>query len=256
MLTSVLGLIAATALAAPVARGADFQWHGRLADGRSLEIKGVNGDVRASAATGGEIEVSARKHGKRSNPDEVEIKVLEHEGGVTICAVYPSSGSRPNECAPGSQGRMNSNNNDVSVEFEVKLPAGVRFVGRTVNGSVEATNLPSHAEAYTVNGSIDVTAGGEVQAETVNGAITASLGKTNGSEPLTFKTVNGSIRIGLPAGTNADVQAKTLNGEISSDFPLTVQGRIGRHVKGTLGSGGRPLRLETVNGSIELRKGA
>ena len=46
-----------------------------------------------------------------------------------------------------------------------------------------------------------------------------------------------------------------MNGEIETDFPLTVTGRISRrHLSGTIGGGGRTLELETVNGSIQLRK--
>ena len=36
---------------------------------------------------------------------------------------------------------MNVQNNDVTVRFTVRVPAGVAFVGRTVNGEVEATRL-------------------------------------------------------------------------------------------------------------------
>ena len=55
----------------------------------------------------------------------------------------------------------------------MRVPAGVRFVGRTVNGGIEADELPADAEAYTVNGSVAVDAGGEARAETVNGSIRA-----------------------------------------------------------------------------------
>ncbi len=41
----------------------------------------------------------------------------------------------------------------------------------------------------------------------------------------------------------------------STSFPLTVTGRISRRsIQGTIGSGGRQLEMETVNGGIELRK--
>ena len=64
---------------------------------------------------------------------------MPHAGGVTICAVYPSRDARkPNECPPGDGGRMNVQNNDVSVRFTVRVPAGVTFVGKTVNGEIEA----------------------------------------------------------------------------------------------------------------------
>ncbi len=247
--------VAATLVVGGNAGAADFQWHGHLGDGRTIEIKGVNGGIHAVAGSG-DVEVSAEKRGRRNDPKLVEIKVVEHANGVTICAVYPSSGAQPNECVPGGGGRSNTHDNDVTVDFEVRVPAGVRFVGRTVNGGIDAVDLPSSAGAYTVNGSIEVAAAGEVEAETVNGEIRAKLGDASGTEPLRFKTVNGSIRVGLSASASANVRAKTLNGDITTDFPLTVQGRMGRHVSGAIGGGGRTLSLETVNGSIELRQGA
>jgi DUF4097 and DUF4098 domain-containing protein YvlB len=69
--------------------------------------------------------------------------------------------------------------------------------------------------------------------------------------------VNGSINLELPTNINADIDFKSVNGHLDSDFPLTVQGSIGRHsVHGTVGSGGRSLEIKTVNGSGELRKSA
>ncbi len=257
-ITSTLGVLAAAAvLAAPAARAEDFRWSGAIARGKVLEIKGVNGGIEAGPASGSEVEVTARKSGRRSDPSEVEIKVVEHGGGVTICAVYPnSSDGRPNECQPGSGGRMNTRNNDVKVEFTVRVPEGVRFIGRTVNGGVEAEGLAADAEVYSVNGTVTVTSSGLARAQTVNGSITAAMGRADWSGPLELKTVNGTITVELPASTSARVEASTVNGGIDTDFPLTVTGRFGpRHVSGTIGSGGRDLTLETVNGGIHIRRG-
>ncbi len=235
----------------------EFRWRSHMARGRVIEIKGVNGSVRAEAASGDQVEVVATKHARRSDPQEVEIRVVEHDDGATICAVYPSDNSRrPNECKPGSEGRMNVHDNDVRVDFEVRVPSGVRFIGRTVNGNVEAASLASDAEAYTVNGKIRISTAGLAQARTVNGSISASMGSAAWNKPLSFQTVNGGITLDLPANISTEVSAKTVNGHISTDFPLTVRGRfIGRSIDGTIGSGGRELNLRTVNGSIELRKG-
>ena len=63
--------------------------------------------------------------------------MVPHAGGVTICAVYPSDGSSANECKPGG-GHMNTRNNDVKVEFIVKIPVGVKLAAHSVNGDVEA----------------------------------------------------------------------------------------------------------------------
>jgi hypothetical protein len=241
--------------ASPAVAADDFQWKGRLADGKTVEIKGVNGEVVARPASGSEVQVSARKRAHRSDPASVEIKVIEHGDGVTICAVYPSKwGGTANECQAGSGGRMDTSNNDVSVNFDVQVPAGVRFVGRTVNGGIEAQGLGADAEAYTVNGGVKVSASGEARAQTVNGSIRVAMGRADGTEPLVLKTVNGSITVEMPSSASADVHAETVNGGIETDFPLTVKGRfVGRRMNGTIGGGGRRLELATVNGSISLR---
>ncbi|HKK07398.1 MAG TPA: DUF4097 family beta strand repeat-containing protein, partial [Gemmatimonadota bacterium] len=72
---------------------------------------------------------------------------------------------------------------------------------------------------------------------------------------LSFKTVNGAIDLTLPSDAALDVDARTVSGGISTDFPLTIDGRfMHNHATGTIGGGGTSLELKTVNGSVELRK--
>lgn len=252
-LALALGLAPAPALA----QNADFSWRGSLPQGQAIEIKGVNGPIRAVAATGAEVEVVAVKSARRSNPDEVTFDVVTHQDGVTICAVYPNRGNRPNECRPGEGGRMETRNNDVNVEFTIRVPRGVHFVGRTVNGDVDAESLPGDVDAHSVNGGIRLTSAGIATASTVNGSITATLGRADWSGTNRFKTVNGAITLDLPALLSAELDASTVNGSITTDFPIQVQGRIDRRrISGAIGEGGGERRLEvkTVNGSIRLRK--
>ena len=240
-----------------LASGAEScRWQGRVAAGQAIEVKGVNGRIEAEPGTGSEVEVRAVKRSRRSNPDSVDVRVVEHGGGVTICAVYPTpAGERPNECAPGSGGRMSTRDNDVQVDFVVRVPSGVNFVGRTVNGEIEARGLPGDAEAHTVNGGVTVEAAGHTLARTVNGSIDARMGRADWTGEAEFTTVNGAITLALPADAAADVEARTVNGGIDTDFPLQVSGRVSRRrMSGTIGGGGRKLTMETVNGAIHLRR--
>jgi len=232
-------------------QGEEWTWSGRVATGKTLEIRGVNGGISAEAASGNQVEVRATKHGRRNDPDEVRIEVVEHDGGVTICAVYPG---RSNRCEPGG-GEMRVRDNDVEVEFTVRVPGGVKFTGATVNGDVDATNLQGAVDLATVNGGVRLeTSGGDARANTVNGSITATV-RALGDQPLHFETVNGGITLSLPASLDADLQAQTVNGSIQTDFPIQVQGRMNpRELNGHIGRGGRALELETVNGSIRLRR--
>ena len=231
----------------------DFTWSGAVSTGEFIEIKGVNGDVIAERATGQDVEVRAEKTARRSDPDDVRIEVVEHSGGVTLCAVYPSSRGRENSCEPGSGGRNSVRNNDVQVTFYVKVPAGVEFRGRTVNGDVEVSDLASDVSAHTVNGDIEIATTGFAEANTVNGSIEAAMGSFDVEHGLSFATVNGSISLDLPDDVDADVDAKWVNGSLEADLPLRLVGRLSRHAaQGVLGEGGPELNLRTVNGSIHI----
>jgi hypothetical protein len=234
----------------------DFTWNGAIPQGRAIEIKGVNGDVRAEPSGSNQVEVVAEKRGRRDDPATVRIEVVPHAGGVTICAVYPSrNGARPNECAPGDGGRNSVQNNDVNVRFVVRVPAGVTFVGKTVNGDVEAGRLNGDVELSTVNGSATFSTTGSGRATTVNGSIRGAMGRADWADTMAMSTVNGSITLTLPPTLSAEVRASTVNGEITADFPITVQGRVSRRrLEGTIGGGGRTLALESVNGSITLKR--
>ncbi len=247
-----VGAVAAVLVqAAPAAaqREERFNWHGHLNAGQTVEVRGINGYVHAVAGSG-DVVVNARKHAEHSNPADVRIEVVPGSAGVTICAVYPGG----SDCRGGG-GHNNLRNNDVQVDFDVQVPAGVKFSGHTVNGDIEATNLGADVDAASVNGGIRVTALGLVRAHTVNGGIDVTMGRADWSGTLDFATVNGGIDVALPANTSAEVEASTVNGGLSTDFPLTVQGRfLKNQIRGTIGQGGRQLKLHTVNGGIEIRK--
>lgn len=249
---AVLTVMAATAPAAPAQ---DFEWRGGLDQGDAVEVHGVNGRIEAVAATGSQVVVTAAKReGNKGGMDDVTIEVVEHGGGVVICAMYPSRpGRRENRCAPGDS-RLSNYENDTRVDFRIEVPTGVNLVAGTVNGDVEVRRIAGDVQASTVNGDVDVESGGNAQASTVNGSIRASMA-SDPADDLRFNTVNGSVTVSLPADANADVEAATVNGSLESDFPLTVQGRFSnRRMRGTIGDGGHLLKLETVNGSVRIRR--
>jgi DUF4097 and DUF4098 domain-containing protein YvlB len=131
----------------------------------------------------------------------------------------------------------------------------VTFIGKTVNGDVEATRLNGDVEVSTVNGSATFSTTGAGRASTVNGSIRGEMGRAEWSDTLAMRTVNGSITLTLPATLNTELRAATVNGDINTDFPITVQGRVSRRrLEGTIGGGGRVLALDTVNGSITVKR--
>ena len=229
----------------------NWNWAGTLASGRTLEINGVNGEIVAEPGAGDRIEVTADKHGRHQDPAEVQIRVVQDSHGITICAVYPGNG---NSCDPGHYS-SHTHNNDVVVDFRVKVPAGIRFAANTVNGGVTTRSLGGPVNARTVNGECDIETFQSGEAHTVNGNVRAVIGKVGANDALEFQTVNGSITLRLPANLSATIDGSTVNGGIHTDFPVEVSGRWGpRTMHGTVGRGGAKLSASTVNGSIHLER--
>jgi hypothetical protein len=226
-----------------------WNWSGTLAAGRTLEINGVNGRIEAEPSTGNRVEVVADKSGKRHDPAEVKMQVVQDSDGITICAVYPGAG---NACTPG-ESHSHTRNNDVQVDFTVRVPAGVTFSANTVNGEIHTRSLGGPIKAHTVNGGCVIETSQSGEASTVNGSVHATLGRITASDRLDFSTVNGSITLNLPRQFDAELEGSTVNGSIETDFPVTVQGKWGpRTMHGTIGHGGAKLNASTVNGSIRL----
>ena len=237
----------------------EFVWEKAVEKGTYIEIKGVNGSIEAEAADGNKIRVVALKHGRRSDPRDVEIHVVEHEGGITICAVYPGRGrgGHDDDCDHMVPMRgWSRRNNDVVVDFEIEVPAGVRLIARTINGKIEVDDLESDVEVVTVNGNIEISTTGHAEAKTVNGKIKASFESGDWEGEIEFRTVNGSITVQLPDDIDCAIDAHVLSGRITSDFPLEIRrGRfVGSSARGTIGKGGRSLSLRTINGRIKIEK--
>jgi len=224
-----------------------FHWSGHVTAGQRIEVRGINGSIHAQPAAGQSVEVIAFQSGRSIDPASIGVKVVENEAGITIFAVPQTPSSECSAEGPPSA------SGDPNVDFMVSVPAGVHFVARTVNGRVEAKSLDADTEAHTVNGDVVLSTTGAAQGETVNGSITASVGKI--TSPLTFSTVNGAISLEVPRNAEARIHANTQNGPIRSEFPLVIAGPFPtQRADGKIGRGGPELRIATVNGSIHLRR--
>ncbi|MCU0636566.1 MAG: DUF4097 family beta strand repeat-containing protein [Gemmatimonadaceae bacterium] len=238
-----------------------FTWSGVVPAGRTTLVRNVNGGVRVERATGRQVEITATKRWRRGNPDEVRIEARRIGAGdqdVIVCALWNEQ-SRCDEDGMHNRQRgqrWSNDNNDVSVEFVVKVPDGVHVDVGTVNGGVEIQGVGGDVVARTVNGDVEGgSTGGPVRARTVNGSVRVRMSTVGTANDLSYETVNGSVTVELPASLGASVDLSTVNGRVSSDFPMTVSGTVSpRRVRATIGDGRVQLRVRTINGSVELRR--
>ena len=211
-----------------------------LQPGGSFELQNVNGTVDVQSWDRDEVEVRAVKTAKQKESDLelVSIEVDAKRDSVSVTTRYPQ-----NEGV------------EVAVEYIVHVPhcAHVEHLG-TVNGTLRVAGVEAIEDLRTVNGNIEVyEGGGSVHAHTTNGNVHLELLRVQDKNGAVAETTNGSLLLALPADTQADLEARCLNGSFSSELPLALEStQRPRETHGKLGKGGVPIRLHTINGGIRV----
>ena len=265
--TGLWGAIAAAtlAVAAPPAAAQEgrlerdaFTWEGRIPEARWIMVRNLNGPITVVPSTGDRVEITATRRTASGDPNYVRFEVQRFgadDQDVLVCALWGEH-STCTESGYRTRNNQGSRSNKVTVEFRVRVPAGVKIAAFGVNGEVRVDGVAGEVDAGSVNGNVYVaTTRGPVNAGTVNGSVRASMGRFDLRSDLRFSSVNGTVVAEFADDIDADVELSTVNGRFLTDFPVTISGRIDpRRLRASIGKGGPSVRLTTVNGNVELRK--
>jgi Toastrack DUF4097 len=236
----IAAVLAALSAGPGLAITRDFSQTYPLQPGGTFDLQNVNGTVEVQAWDRNEIEIHAVKTAKERESDlnRVSIDVQATPNAVSVTTRYPQ-----NEGV------------EVGVEYTVHVPhdAIVEHLV-TVNGTVRISGVDHVEELRTVNGNIEVyEGGGAVRAHVTNGNVHLELAHMRQKDETFAETTNGSVLLAIPADTQADLEARCLNGSFSSELPVALESTLKpRETHGKLGHGGAPIRLRTVNGGIQI----
>lgn len=211
-----------------------------LPAGGTFAVVNVNGSVEVEGWDKPEVHVRAVKttRGNRADLLRVHIDVRTAPGAVAVQTIYPEDAGV-----------------EVLVHYRIRVPRNVRLAGvQTVNGNLLIRDVEGQLSARAVNGDVELAGGsGGIQARTTNGNIRFESLREALAGGVTLETINGSIVVGLPADSHADLEVTTMNGDFRSELPLKVQGSSGdREFRGRLGRGGSAVQVRTVNGGIRV----
>jgi DUF4097 and DUF4098 domain-containing protein YvlB len=154
-----------------------------------------------------------------------------------------------------AEGPVQSRSARWGVSYKIFAPREIDMHVETMNGGIYVEGIHGRMTLSSVNGPLQIVhAGGDIRGRTTNGPVSATLSGSRWSgEGLDLETVNGPVTLSLPERFSAELTAGTENGPMDIAFPVTVQGRMRRHIETTLGSGGPPIRVVTTNGPIVLQ---
>jgi DUF4097 and DUF4098 domain-containing protein YvlB len=101
---------------------------------------------------------------------------------------------------------------------------------------------------------IDVSGARSVRGKVLSGNVTYD-GQLEKDGKYSLEALSGGLEFTVPADSGFELEAETFSGGITSDFDVTVSGKLSRReLRGVVGKGGTSVRLKTFSGSIRIKK--
>jgi DUF4097 and DUF4098 domain-containing protein YvlB len=248
-----------------------------------LTVSTFDGSIEVRPWDQPEVQVVVeRRAATREDAEDLDVKIEQDGDRITVAVRHPDSAfdwmrggrsARLIVSAPaasdlrarsgdgsldveGLNGRIELSTGDGSIRGN-RIAGDLKFA--TGDGSIRVSEASGHLTAQTGDGSVTVEGmltGVSVRTGDGTVALVASSGSA-ATDDWSISTGDGSVTVELPDAFNADLDAHTGDGRIAvEDLTISeVSGRIAKNrLRGQLGSGGRPLRIRTGDGSIVLRR--
>lgn len=251
-----------------------------------VDLSTFDGSIEVRSWDRPEVLVVIEKRARdKTDADTIEVHAEQNGDKVTVDARVPkgeghwnigwnnSRSARLIVSVPAASNIL-AKSGDGSIDVE-KISGTIDL--RSGDGSIRARDLTGDLRAHTgdgsikledVNGALDVDTGDgsivaagkftSVRARSGDGSVTIhAAGGSTATADWTITTGDGSVTLELPDGFGGELDAHTGDGGIRiNDISVSnVTGAIGKNsVRGTIGAGGRTVRLRTGDGSITLRR--
>lgn len=225
----------------------------------TLKLINLAGNVSIIANSGSKIMVEA--NGLKPNPERAKGLKRIGSGGEDNTEVGLHFKQEENIIVLTGAVPMSSR-----TKYKISVPKNLKVyvkLGMYNHGDLEITGLNSDLELDVKNSDIKLKeVSGPTVISSLSGDIDVIFAKVNQSSPFSIKAISGDIDISLPINTPADLELRSMNGGIYSDFNLEVIDKddsdpyisSSPKVRTKLNNGGVKISIKAISGNIYLRK--
>ena len=218
-----------------------------LSPGARVEVQGINGKVEITTSETKTAEVYVLRTARSQDAlSRREVIVEQTANGLLV----KSRQARH----PGFWEHLFGRN--PKEEVTIKAPRNIALALKGINGQVTTGDIDGPLEAKGINGRVELgQANDSAEISGINGNISVGLTRL-GDRGVRVNGVNGRIELKLASGLNADLTASGMNGNVRSEIPdVTVdKDPFGSHYSAHIGSGGAPIIIKGINGSVRLTR--
>ncbi len=234
----------------------------------------LNGSITVKGADVKEIVVEAhvRDEGGRNERGEGRGEGRGPSAGMKR---IPMTSTGLNVEAEDNRVRISTDAIQRTVDVTVTVPVRTSLELKTVNdGNIVVTGVDGELDIDNVNGDVTLKSiSGSAVAHALNGKVLVTFNRVDPLKQMAFSSLNGDIDVTFPADLKADVNMRTDNGEVFSDFDVQLTAtapqqvvedgrgkggkyrvRIDKSVRGKINGGGKEITFKDFNGNIYIRK--
>jgi DUF4097 and DUF4098 domain-containing protein YvlB len=232
----------------------------------SLSAHLVMGSITVKGADVKEVVVEAKNRGEEESGRESKA------GGMKR---IPMTSTGLNIEADNNQIHISTDSTQRATDLVITVPVHTSLSLHTVNdGNISVSGVDGELDINDVNGEVDLkNIGGSVVAHALNGHVVVTMNRVEPQKQMAFSSLNGDIDVTFPADLKANVNMRTDNGEVYSDFDVKLTAnapqqtvvdnrgkggkysvKIDKNVHGTINGGGPEIQFKNFNGNIYIRK--
>ncbi len=233
----------------------------------------MNGGITVTGYAGKEVIVEAqvraeeeeREHDKHKEKSKNKAQGMRR---LEITATGLTVEEENNEVSISTS----SMNRTIDLTIQVPLRASLELSCLN-DGDIKVENLSGEFDLNNTNGGITlINISGAVVAHALNEDVIVTFEKIDPEKSMSFTSLNGDIDVTFPAEVRAKMKLKSDNGEIYSDFDITLEpstvkteedGRkkggkyriqLEKTMVGIINGGGPEMQFATFNGDIYIRR--
>lgn len=228
-----------------------------------LKVNLLHGSIKVSGYNGKDVVLtySGRENRRLSNTEE--------SGGLRRLSANNIGLEAQEE---GNTVTIKTSSLIKAVDLDIRVPHDFSVKLKTLNeGQIVVEDINGEIDVDNLNGSINLqNVSGSASASTLNGNITASFRKVTPNMPMAFSNLNGKIDVTLPPTAKFNAKLKSDNGDVFTDFDLSMEkdpkaaqkeneGKgqkiyLDKWMYGKINGGGPEMLFKNFNGNIYIRK--
>jgi hypothetical protein len=231
-----------------------------LEPGATVEVASISGNVIVETGDTRTAEVHITRTARSANGLTCAPMTVEGTGSRLVIRVNQEHGSG---CRHAEREERVHLRLPASVSFQASSVSGDVTVGRiegslhvnSVSGNVRVDGVGDGLDVSSISGDVRISGtSGPAKIDSISGSVVVAMVES-GFRGLRASSISGDVELRFAGRVDADVTIDSISGSVSTQLDdVRVTKATESSFRGTIGSGGAPISISSVSGTVRLTR--